>query len=65
MGRPRKTIRSIEKNISIPENLVIQVDLRLFSDLEGKVPHGGWSRYIQKLIRKDLEGRKIEGGRNA
>lgn len=59
MGRPKKAIRSVEKNISIPEDVVVQVDLRLFSELEGRVPHGSWSRYITGLIRADFKG-KIE-----
>lgn len=58
MGRPKNTIRSIEKNISIPENVVIQVDLKLFSELESRVPHGAWSRYITGLIQADMEARK-------
>jgi hypothetical protein len=60
MARPRKAVRPIEKNISIPEDLVCKVDLRLFSELEGRVPHGAWSRYVSGLIRKELaeaEGR--------
>lgn len=55
MGRPRKTIRPVEKNISLPEDLVAKVDLMLFSALEGRVPHGAWSRYISELIQKDLK----------
>jgi hypothetical protein len=54
MGRPKKPIRPIEKNISIPEDICAKVDLRLFSPLEGRVPHGAWSRYITALIRQDL-----------
>jgi hypothetical protein len=60
MARPRKAVRPIEKNISIPEDLVCKVDLRLFSELEGRVPHGAWSRYISGLIRADLsEGEQL------
>lgn len=55
MGRPRKAIRPIEKNISLPLDLVARVELELYSELEGKVPFGAWSRYVEKLIRDDLE----------
>ena len=55
MGRPRKAIRPIEKNISLPLDLVVQVELELYSELEGKVPFGAWSGYVEKLIRDDLE----------
>lgn len=58
MPRPAKAIRPVEKNINIPEDLVAQVDIILWSELEQKVPHGAWARYIEKLIRADLETRK-------
>ena len=55
MGRPRKAIRPIEKNISRPLDLVAQVELELYSELEGRVPFGAWSRYVEGLIRQDLD----------
>lgn len=55
MGRPKKVIRSVEKNISIPEDIVVRVDLKLWSGLEERIPHGSWARYITGLIRNDLE----------
>lgn len=58
MGRPKKPIKSVEKNISIPEDVCARVDLMLYSELEGRVPHGAWSRYITGLIRKDLNGKE-------
>lgn len=63
MGRPKKIIPSIEKKISIPEDLVARVDLSLWSELEGKVPHGAWSRYISGLIREDFKngGKGLQG----
>ena len=57
MARPRKAIRPVEKNISLPEDLVARVDLELFSELEGKVPFGAWQRYLERLIREDLAKR--------
>ena len=58
MARPRKAIPSVEKNISLPQDLVAQVDLELYSDLEGKVPFGAWQKYLERLIRQDLAARK-------
>ena len=54
MARPKKAIRPIEKTICLPEDLVAAVDLKLFSELEGKVPYGAWQRYVVGLIRDDL-----------
>lgn len=50
MARPKNVIRSIEKSISLPENLVARVDLELFSDLEGRVPFGKWSELVTELL---------------
>lgn len=60
MGRRLKTIRPIEKNISIEETLVAQVDLKLYSEVEGRVPHGSWSKYVNQLIKDDIEGKKVK-----
>ena len=54
MARPRKTERPIEKNISLPQSIVVRVELELFSALEGKVPFGAWQRYIVRLVEADL-----------
>jgi hypothetical protein len=54
MARPRKTDRPIEKNISLPQSIVVRVELELFSALEGKVPFGAWQRYIVRLVEQDL-----------
>ena len=58
MARPRKTDRPIEKNISLPQSVVVKVELELFSALEGKVPFGAWQRYIVRLIEADLAKRE-------
>lgn len=57
MPRPRKAVPSVEKNLSLPRDLVVAVDLELFSELEGKVPFGAWGRYVERLIREDLAKR--------
>lgn len=54
MARPRKTDRPIEKNISLPQSIVIRVELELFSELEGRVPFGAWQKYIVGLIEADM-----------
>jgi hypothetical protein len=54
MARPRKAIRPIEKNISLPQDVVARVDLELYSELEGKVPFGAWQKFIERLIRAEL-----------
>jgi len=55
MPRPLKTVRPVEKRISLPEDLVAQVNLKLWSELEGKVPFGAWQEYLVRLIQQDLQ----------
>ena len=64
MPRPRKVIPSVEKNISLPRDLVAVVELSLYSELEGKVPFGAWQRYLERLIREDLVKRGLLPGGN-
>lgn len=52
MPKPRRTIRPIEKTISLPEDLVARVELELFSDLEQRVPFGAWSKLGQELFTR-------------
>lgn len=63
MGRPRKAVRPVEKNISLPEDIVARVDLELYSEVDGKVPFGAWQRFVEGLIRKELARRdqRIKG----
>ena len=59
MGRPRKAVPSIEKNVSLPRDLVVAVELELYSEVEGKVPFAAWQKYLEDLIRKDLAKRAL------
>ena len=59
MGRPRKAVPSIEKSISLPRDLVVAVELELYSEVEGKVPFAAWQKYLEDLIRKDLARRAL------
>ena len=63
MGRPRKAVPSVEKNISLPRDLVVAVELELYSEVEGKVPFAAWQKYLEDLIRKDLARRALFRGK--
>jgi len=54
MPRPKRTIRTTYINLSVQENVRAVLDLRLYSPLEGRVPHGAYSEYICGLIMRDL-----------
>jgi hypothetical protein len=51
MPRPAKTIPSITKNIALPEDLVANLEIELFSELEGKIPYGAHSVFFSQLLR--------------
>jgi hypothetical protein len=51
MAKPKNVIPSIEKKISIACDLCARMELELFSDLEGKIPYGAQSTFINQLIR--------------
>jgi hypothetical protein len=51
MARPKKTIRTIYKNIGIPEDLAAKMELELYSEVEGKIPFGAQQEFLTKLLR--------------
>ena len=62
MARPRKVTPSVEKTICLARDLVLAVDLELYSELEGRIPFGAWQSYIEALIRDDLARRGVRNG---
>lgn len=55
MPRVKNVIRPVEKKISIREDIAAQVDLKLYSELESRVPHGAWSRLVTALLEEWLK----------
>lgn len=60
MPKPPRVDRPVEKKLSLPRSLVVQVELELYSELEGKVPFGEWSMLIEDLLRNWLVRRDDE-----
>lgn len=50
MARPKKLIRTVYKNIAIPEDLVAKIELELFSEVEGKIPFGAQQEFFTRLL---------------
>jgi hypothetical protein len=59
MPKPKKVIRPVNKKIAIPEDVVLRVDLELYSELEGRVPHGAWSELVTKLLVAHLGNKQV------
>lgn len=54
-GRPSKTLKGVQMNISLPEDLALKVKLHLFSEIEGKIPHGKQQEFFSELVRRFFE----------
>lgn len=64
MPKPANLDRPTHLKFAIPESLRTRLDLRLYSEVEGRVPHGAYSDYLCSLIREDLDKQpqEIQGG---
>lgn len=62
MGRPAKIDTPIRQRVTLPTSIATRVDLLLFSEIEGKVPRGAFSEYVERLIRQDLSNRESVKG---
>lgn len=59
MPRAKNTIPTMQLNVAIATDLMAKLELLLFSEVEGKVPHGAKSELISNLLRQHFS--KIEG----
>ena len=50
MPRPKNAIRTVYKNVGLPEPIAARVDLELYSDLEGKIPFGATSEFFSNIL---------------
>ena len=51
MSRPKKTVRTVFKNIGLPEDLVVKLELELYSEVEGRIPLGAQQAFFTSLLR--------------
>jgi hypothetical protein len=52
LPRPLKTLRTINKNIALPEDLVARLELELYSEVEGRIPFGAQQEFFTTLLRE-------------
>jgi len=55
MSRPPKAERTERVSVYLPTSLYGRVNLLLYSDAEGRVPHGAWSAFFETLARQALD----------
>jgi len=51
MPRPPNIIPSQQLNVALPLPLYAKLGAHLYSELEQRVPHGGYSRFLINLLR--------------
>lgn len=52
MGKHANLIPSQQLNVALPLPIYVQLSAHLFSDLEQRVPHGAYSRFLTERIRE-------------
>ncbi len=51
MAREKQTIKTRSKNIHLPEDLIVRIELELYSDLEGRIPQGAQQQFFIRLLQ--------------
>lgn len=59
MPKPRKIDRPHRLEISLPASVYHGLQRELFSDIEGRVPHGAYSTVVQGLVVDWLKARGV------
>lgn len=54
MPRPPKVIPNVPTRLYLPADVMAQVQVQLFSELEGRVPQGALAGLVERLLRKWL-----------
>lgn len=54
MARQPNILRPTKLTMHLPEDVRAKLDLYLWSDVEGKVPKGAYSRFFTQLINEHL-----------
>jgi hypothetical protein len=54
MSRPRKIDRSVDVHVMLPSSLVAEIELRLYSEMEQRIPLGARARFYEAAARQYL-----------
>lgn len=55
IGRPPNILRPTKLTTYIPEDLRVKLDLYLYSEVEGRIPHGAYSRFLVERVKEFFE----------
>jgi hypothetical protein len=62
MPRPANIIRPVKLTTTFPEDVMTRLELHLFSDVEGRVPHGAYQQFLCDRIREFFDSRAYDTG---
>ena len=54
-GRPAQVVPSVSRHIRLKAPLATELDLHLFSPVEGRVPYGALSEFVAQACRELLD----------
>jgi hypothetical protein len=60
MPKPPNLIPTKQLNVALPLPVFSQLMLHLNSDVEGRVPHGAYSRFLTELLRQHFEQGELD-----
>ena len=60
MPKPANLIPSQQLNLALPLPLYLKVTEHLYSELEGRVPHGAFTRFFSELLRSHFEDEQLD-----
>lgn len=59
-GRRPSIERTIATNLHLPETLRARLDIELFSELEGRVPHGAYQRFFSERLVEHFNSKRLD-----
>jgi len=60
MARRPNLIPTQQLNVALPLPIYTQLTAQLYSELEGRVPHGAYSRFLVDLLRREFSGKCLD-----
>ena len=60
MSRRPNTVPTVPLNTVLPLDVYTRLTSQLYSDLEGRVPHGAYSKFLTELIRAAFSEKSLD-----
>jgi hypothetical protein len=60
MAKHPNLIPSQQLNVALPLPVYTQLSAHLYSELEGRIPHGAYSRHLTDMLRNQFSGKSLD-----